>query len=112
MAVLIAAIDWTPIAAACLGGSALIGLAALRKVPQENDRIIVSAAEGLHTIQSGVIDALQEEVSRNRDRAENAERRRDAAETERDRCRQRIDELAAEVDDLKGQVRDLRRRLD
>jgi hypothetical protein len=79
------------------------GIVAYLRFPRENDRVIVSAAEGLHTIQSGVIDALQEEVARIRVL-------RDAAEAESERCRLRIDELENQVDDLKGQLRELRRR--
>jgi predicted Zn-dependent protease len=78
-----------------------VGVVAFLKYPRENDRVIVSAAEGLHTIQSGVIDALQEELTRIR-------ALRDAAETDRDRCRDRINELEGEVDTLKGELRALR----
>lgn len=97
-----AAVGLNAITAILLAVGGVGGIVAFLKYPRENDRVIVSAAEGLHTIQSGVIDALQEELNRIR-------QLRDQADQETERCRQRIDILEGEVDDLKGQLRALRR---
>jgi peptidoglycan hydrolase CwlO-like protein len=80
------------------------GLVAFLKYPRDNDRVIVSTAEGLHTIQSGIIDQLQEEIGRIRTL-------RDQAEAESERCRKQIDALESQVDELKREMREYRRSI-
>jgi hypothetical protein len=58
----LAAIDMTTVLVALLGGGFVSGVTALLKFKPEKDAVVVSAAQGAVVVQSGVIDALQEEL--------------------------------------------------
>lgn len=58
--------DLTQILIVVLGGSGISAVAALLRFKPDRDAVIVSAAQGALVVQSGVIDALQEEVDRAR----------------------------------------------
>jgi anaerobic glycerol-3-phosphate dehydrogenase len=60
----IAALDLTPLIAAVLGGGMFGGVVTLLKFPKDRDAVVVSSAQGALIVQSGVIDALQEEIAR------------------------------------------------
>lgn len=63
---ILAALDITPILVAVLGGGFVTGLVALLRFRVDKDAVVVSAAQGAVVVQSGVIDALQEELARAR----------------------------------------------
>lgn len=61
-----AKIDVTTVLVAIMGAGGLSGVVALLKFKPERDVVVVSAAQGAVVVQSGVIDALQEELIRAR----------------------------------------------
>lgn len=63
---MIAVLEITPILIAVLGGGFVTGLVALLRFRVDKDAVVVSAAQGAVVVQSGVIDALQEELARAR----------------------------------------------
>lgn len=63
---IVGALEITPILIAVLGGGFVTGLVALLRFRVDKDAVVVSAAQGAVVVQSGVIDALQEELARAR----------------------------------------------
>ena len=83
----------TPILVAILGGGFVTGLVALLRFRVDKDAVVVTAAQGAVVVQSGVIDALQEELQR--------------ARTDRDNERQRAIALENELYLLKQELRNV-----
>lgn len=72
---LAAGVDLTTVLVALLGGGLFSGIGALLRFKPEKDAVVVSAAQGAVIVQSGVIDALQEELARERQLRKAAEAR-------------------------------------
>ena len=89
--------DITPILVAILGGGFVTGLVALLRFRVDKDAIVVTAAQGAVVVQSGVIDALQEELQRARNDRNVAQQKADALEQEVDALKQEIRRLKANV---------------
>lgn len=90
----LAAFEITPILVAVLGGGFVTGLVALLRFRVDKDAVVVSAAQGAVVVQSGVIDALQEELAR--------------ARKDRDDERARVVALETELAKLKEQLNNVR----
>jgi len=91
---ILAAFEITPILVAVLGGGFVTGLVALLRFRVDKDAVVVSAAQGAVVVQTGVIDALQEELAR--------------ARKDRDDERARVSTLEDEIDALKAQLKNVR----
>lgn len=91
----LAALEITPILVAVLGGGFVTGLVALLRFRVDKDAVVVSAAQGAVVVQSGVIDALQEELAR--------------ARKDRDDERARVVILENEIATLKEQLRNVQK---
>ena len=87
----IGGIDLTAILVAILGGGFVTGLVALLRFRVDKDAVVVSAAQGAVVVQSGVIDALQDELAR--------------ARADRDLERDKVRELEATVQELRNELR-------
>lgn len=74
------AIDLNGLLVVVMGGGFLTGVVALLKFKPEKDAVVVSAAQGAVVVQSGVIDALQEELARARSERDEARKNCEAAE--------------------------------
>jgi outer membrane murein-binding lipoprotein Lpp len=59
-----AALDITTLMVALLGGGFVTGLVAMSRLKVDKDAVVVTAAQGALTIQSGVIAALNAEIQR------------------------------------------------
>ena len=77
----------TPILVALLGGGFVAGLVALLRFRVDKDAVIVTAAQGAVIVQSGVIDALQEELQRARADRNEAQQKTAALEQEIERLK-------------------------
>lgn len=77
---ILATVDLTTLLVALMGGGFLSGCVALLKFKPERDVVVVSAAQGAVVVQSGVIDALQEELARARTELTEERKARLAAE--------------------------------
>jgi anaerobic glycerol-3-phosphate dehydrogenase len=92
----IGGIDLTAILVAILGGGFVTGLVALLRFRVDKDAVVVSAAQGAVVVQSGVIDALQDELAR--------------ARSDRDQERDRAIALEAKVEELRNELRRVQTR--
>jgi hypothetical protein len=109
-------LDVTSVIVALVGGGFVTGFVALLKFKPEKDAIVVTAAQGALVVQTGVMDALQEELDRARAdssalRAEIAAVRKEFA-AEVARIRVELDTMRGERDSYRDRVRELERTLE
>ena len=99
-------VNLTAVIVALMGGGFITGLIALLKYKPEKDAIVVSAAKGAVVVQSGVIDALQEELDRAR--ADSALARKEIQEV-RNEFREEVVSLKLELAAVRRERDGLRR---
>jgi hypothetical protein len=93
--VILATIDVTVLLVALMGGGLFSGIVALLKFKPEKDAVVVSAAQGAVIVQSGVIDALQEELRRAREERDESRREAEVERGLRIAAEARLRELEA-----------------
>lgn len=90
------AIDLNGLLVVVMGGGFLTGVVALLKFKPEKDAVVVSAAQGAVVVQSGVIDALQEELARARSERDEARKNCEAAEAKAAYLRRQLKSVGEE----------------
>lgn len=104
-----ASFDVTSVVVVLLGGGFITGLVALLKFKPEKDAIVVSAAQGAVVVQSGVIDALQEELDRARADLSALREDFDAMRRELNSTRTELNDVRAERDGLRQELEEVKR---